>query len=112
NFQREDCVRALFLFADGEPIGEDGLKWLKAHVAACADGTEWSPIEKPSDLNLDKRVEWTETNLPLLRKIGEAVPRGDDTIKWALPKKPYQFIAACVELVQALDKGPDFITRL
>ena len=112
NFQREDCVRALFLFADGEPIGKDGLKWLKAHVAACADGTEWSHDKKPSDLNLEKRVEWTETNLPLLRKIGEAVLRGDDTIKWALPKKPYQFIATCVELVQALDKGPDFITRL
>ena len=112
NFQREDCVRALFLFADGEPIGEEGLKHLKAHVAACADGTSWSRIKKPSDLNLAKRVEWTESNLPLLRKIGEAALRGDDPIKWALPKKPYQFIAACLELVQALDKGPDFITRL
>ena len=112
NFQREDCVRALFLFADGEPIGEEGLKWLKAHVAACADGTSWSPVRKPSDLNLDERVEWAETNLPLLRDIGAAVLRGDDKFKWALPKKPYQFIAACVELVQALDKGPDFITRL
>jgi DNA-directed RNA polymerase, mitochondrial len=112
NFQREDCVRALFLFADGESIGKGGLKWLKAHVAACADGTEWSPIKKPSDLSWDKRVEWTETNLPLLRKIGEAVLRGDVTIKWALPKKSYQFIASCVELVQALDAAPDFITRL
>ena len=112
NFQREDCVRALFLFADGEPIGEEGLKWLKAYVAACADGTSWSHVKKPSDLNLTKRVEWTETNLPLLRKIGEAVLRGDDKIKWALPKKPCQFIAACVELVQAMEKGPEFITRL
>ena len=112
NFQREDCVRALFLFADGEPIGEGGLKYLKAHIAACADGTSWSHVPKPSDLNLAKRVEWTETNLPLLREIGAAVLRGDDKTKWALPKKPYQFIAACVELVQALDEGPDFITRL
>lgn len=112
NFQREDCVRALFLFADGEPIGEEGLKWLKAHVAGCADGTSWSHVKKPSDLNLANRVEWTETNLPLLSTIGEAVLRGGDGINWALPKKPYQFLAACVELVQALDKGPDFITRL
>ena len=64
NFQREDCVRALFLFADGEPIGEEGLKHLKAHVAACADGTSWSRIKKPSDLNLAKRVEWTEFEPP------------------------------------------------
>jgi DNA-directed RNA polymerase len=112
NFQREDCVRALFQFADGEPIGEEGLKHLKAHVAACADGTDWSPIKKPSDLNLAKRIEWTESNLPLLRKIGEAALGSDNTIKWPLPKKPYQFIAACLELVEALDKGPDFITRL
>src|SRR5262249_18606632 len=80
NFQREDCVRELLLVADGEPIGEEGLKWLKAHVAACADETSWSHVKKPSDLNLTKRVEWTETNLPLLRKIGEAVLRGDDKI--------------------------------
>jgi hypothetical protein len=48
-------------------------------------------------------------------KIGEAVLCVEDDpskIKWALPKKPYQFIAACVELIQALDKGSDFITRL
>ena len=48
NFQREDCVRALFLFADGEPIGEEGLKWLKAHVAACADGTSGVPSKSPA----------------------------------------------------------------
>ena len=114
NFQREDCVRALFLFADGEPIGEEGLRWLKAHVAACADGTTWSPVAKPSELNLDARVVWTDANLPLLRLVGETVLRREDPskIKWALPKKPYQFIAACVELVQAIDQGPGFITRL
>jgi DNA-directed RNA polymerase len=113
NFQREDCVRSLFLFADGEPIG-DSLDWLKAHVAACADGTTWSHDKRPSDLNFAARVAWTDKNLPLLRRIGEVVlRRGDPSeIAWALPKKPYQFVAACAELVQALDVGPDFITRL
>ena len=33
SFYREDRVRALFLFANGQSIGEDGLRWLKAHVA-------------------------------------------------------------------------------
>jgi DNA-directed RNA polymerase len=37
NFQREDRVRALFEFADGEAIGEEGLWWLKVHVANCGD---------------------------------------------------------------------------
>jgi DNA-directed RNA polymerase len=29
-----------------------------------------------------------------------------------LPKKPYLFVAACVELIRAIDTGPDFETRL
>jgi hypothetical protein len=40
--------------------------------------------------------------------------RRDDpaTIVWDLPKDRYQFIAACVELAQAIDEGPTFKTRL
>jgi DNA-directed RNA polymerase len=37
NFQRDDRVRALFLFADGELIGKEGLYWLKVHLANCGD---------------------------------------------------------------------------
>ena len=46
NFSRADHIRGLFVFADGEPIGEDGLRWLKAHGAARADGNSWSPMKK------------------------------------------------------------------
>ena len=114
NFAKEDRIRGLFLFADGEPIGEDGLRWLKAHVAARADGSTWSRIKKPSDLDLDGRVAWTDENLSLLRQIGEAVLSGADptTIAWAMPKHKYQFLAACAELVQALKIGHGFITKL
>jgi DNA-directed RNA polymerase len=113
NFSRADHIRGLFLFADGEPIGGDGLRWLKAHVAARADGNSWSHIKKPSNLDLDGRIAWTDANLGLLREIGEAVLRREAMkFAWALPDDPYQFLAACCELAQALDKGPDFITRL
>jgi DNA-directed RNA polymerase len=114
NFQREDRVRALFLFADGEPIGEEGLRWLKAHVAGTANGNAWSDIKKPGALGHYDRIKWTDANLEKLCDIGRAVIRRDDpaTIAWALPKKPYQFLAACVELAQAIEKGPDFKTRL
>jgi DNA-directed RNA polymerase len=107
NFAREDRVRAMFLFADGEPIGEDGLKWLKAHVAGTAGG-------KPRKLGHYGRVKWTDDNLEKLCEVGRAVLRRDDpaTIDWDLPKDRYQFLAACVELTQAIDTGPDFITRL
>jgi DNA-directed RNA polymerase len=54
NFTRDDRVRGLFLFANGKPIGDNGLLWLKAHVAARADGvakrltTSMSPIRLPT----------------------------------------------------------------
>ena len=57
----------------------------------------------------------------MLRKIGDAVlHRGDlARLAWVLRddknkylKEKYQFLAACCELAQALEKGPDFITRL
>ena len=114
NFAREDRIRALFLFADGKPIGDEGLKWLKAHVAGTAKGNAWSDNPKPGALNARGRIEWTDANLDKLCDIGRAVMRRDDpaTLAWALPKDPYQFLAACCELAQAIDKGPEFITRL
>jgi DNA-directed RNA polymerase len=114
NFQREDRVRALFLFADGEPIGDSGLGWLKQHVAGTANGNKWSAIRKPGALHTAGRLKWTEDNLEKLCEIGRAVLRRDEpkTLAWAMPKEKYQFLAACVELVQAVEKGPKFETRL
>jgi DNA-directed RNA polymerase len=54
NFQREDRVRALFEFADGEAIGEEGLWWLKVHVANCGD------FDKISKRPMKERVEWVD----------------------------------------------------
>jgi DNA-directed RNA polymerase len=116
NFTRPDHIRALFLSDRGEPIGEEGLLYLKAHVAATADGNKWSTVERPGNLNFAGRIAWTDDNLDLLRKIGNAVLRGDDPAKWEWVLEtisdPYQFIAACAELAQALDEGPSFSTRL
>jgi DNA-directed RNA polymerase len=79
----------LFLFGDGEPIGEEGLKWLKAHVAATADGNKWSLVERPGNLDLDGRVAWTDANLEPLRKIGNAVLQGeDDPAQWEWMLQP------------------------
>src|SRR5262249_5550449 len=82
NFTRQDYVRSLFLFDHGEPIGEEGLRYLKAHVAACADGNKWSTIERPGNLDLAGRIAWTDANLERLRKIGNAVLQGDDPAQW------------------------------
>jgi DNA-directed RNA polymerase len=114
SFIREDYIRGLFLFADGEPIGQEGLFWLKAHVASRANGNKFSRIERPGEFDDVGRAKWTDDNIGTIRAIGGAVLRGDDPAKleWALPKDPVQFIAACVELTRALEVGPGFITRL
>ena len=142
NFTREDRVRALFLFADGQPIGEEGLRYLKSHVAACADGNKFTSESKPSNLDIDSRIAWVDQHRSELCSIGEAVLRGDDPSKldWALSRQavshakfakpsgdlisvddpvaskaisdPYQFVAACVELVRRSIRGrvlsPDY----
>ena len=117
NYTRKDHVRALFLFADGQPIGEEGTRQLKAHVARMADGNAWSREPKPSRLDLEGRIAWTEEYLRTLCDIGEAVLRGDDfaSIKYLLPSdddEPWQFLAACIELARALKIGPKFKTQL
>jgi Autographiviridae RNA polymerase len=114
NFAREDHVRALFLFADAEPVGEAGICSLKARVATLADGNQWSPVRKPSELERDDRILWTEANLDQIRAVAAAVERGDspEKVDYALPDDRYQFAAACYELVGALNEGPSFKTRL
>jgi DNA-directed RNA polymerase len=116
NFTSDDRVRGLFLFADGKPIGKRGLRWLKAHVAARADGVTWSDhqVSRLAELTVKERIAWTEANSELLLKVGNAVLNCEDPAKWqwALPKdEPIQFVAACAELARCWDK-PKSITYL
>lgn len=93
------------------------MAYLKNHVAGCADGNKWSTVERPGNLDLANRIAWTNDNLELLRKFGNAVLRGDaDPTQWDWLLQDMgdacQFSAGCVELTQALDQGPGFETKL
>ena len=114
NYQRADHIRGLFLFAKGERLGDDGLPWLKYHAAGCADGNTWSDTKKPSKLDFDGHIAWTDRNLEQLCKIADDLLDGIVPDKQWLPDDPIQFLAACLELKQAIDTTPvsDFITRL
>ena len=114
NYQRQDYVRALFLFKHGEPIGDCGIKWLKAHTAARFDGNTWSGDKKPSRGNLSERVAWADKHLDRLRQIGDAIRNGEALAPDDLPGRDddrYQAAAAAVELAQAWD-NPEFVTGL
>jgi DNA-directed RNA polymerase len=121
NFQRQDYVRGLFQFADGEPIGDDrGVLWLMSHVAACADKNTFSNVARPSELHPKNRIAWVRENLKVLRHVGETVLGGKNpaSLDWPLPAKtPVQFLAACIELRQAAGNSEylwnsEHITRL
>ena len=114
NYQRQDYVRALFLFLHGEPIGLEGIEQLKAYTAACFDGITWDDNKKPSRGSMAQRIAWADGNLDRLRRIGDAIRMGEDLLPDDLPprgKDRYLAAAACVELSQAWD-DPAFITGL
>lgn len=112
NFQREDRVRALFLFGDGEPIGEEGIQWLKVHVANCGD------FEKVSKKSYEERIKWVDDNLTAIRNCAmpdwDADGPFDQTALqfWTKADKPFLFLAACVELTKALHYGPEYVCSL
>lgn len=104
NFQREDRVRGLFLFADGETIGEEGLWWLKVHVANCGD------FDKISKASFEERVKWTNATSQMVQFAADAPMLATDF--WMKADKPFLFLAACMELTAAIATGPEYVTRL
>ncbi|PWT79349.1 MAG: hypothetical protein C5B58_13710 [Acidobacteria bacterium] len=112
NFQREDHVRALFLFANGQRIGASeqtnptfaatklALELLKAHVANMAD--------QKGDLL--PRIKWTDENRPMIERIAHD-PIGT-IAEWQSFPEPFSFVAGCMELAGAWKEGMNFITRL
>lgn len=103
NFQREEHIRALFLFRDGQPIGERGLWWLKVHTANCGD------FDKVSKRPFEERVAWVDQNTDAIQQCA-LDPLGTEW--WRKADKPFLFLAACIELSNALCVGPEFITHL
>ncbi len=115
-FPRDDRVRALFLFAEGLPIGEEGLYWLKVHCANVGD------FGKVSKRPFAERVAWVDERLDAIMDIAQnphstAVLRQpgrhiQEDLRWTKADKPFLFLAACMELSSALAAGTSFLTKL
>lgn len=97
NFQREDHVRALFLFDQGQLVDTDGLYWLKVHLANCGD------FEKLSKKPFDDRVWWVDDNLSRLLATAQAPL---DDLWWTEADSPFLFVASCMALRDALEGLP------
>lgn len=110
NFQREDRVRALFLFDRGEAIGEEGIYWLKVHVANCG------AFDKIDKRPIKERVKWVDENLTRIASAA-ADPLGTnattaDPLWWTTADAPFLFLAACKELVSAIAVGPTYVAHM
>ncbi|KAF7196602.1 DNA-directed RNA polymerase, mitochondrial [Pseudocercospora fuligena] len=103
NHMGADNVRGLLVFADGKELGENGLRWLKIHMATVAGHDKAS---------LEERVEFTMEHLD---DIYDSVrdPLGGRRW-WLQAEDAWQTLAACFELTAALD-SPDptkFVSHL
>ena len=106
NFQREDHVRALFRFAKGAPIGDEGLRQLKIHTANTYGGPE--RIDKKP---FHERIKWVEDHRKQIERVAQN-PFARANNWWKEADAPFQFVAACKELAAAWKAGPKFETTL
>lgn len=100
NPQGTDYQKALLLFAEGKPIGKDGVAWLAIHVANSFG------VDKVS---LAERINWTLDNQAEIVRVTE------DPIAntwWTNADNPWLFLAACFEWAGYVREGTSFITHL
>ncbi|KAI9713575.1 MAG: DNA-directed RNA polymerase [Bogoriella megaspora] len=103
NHMGADNARSLLTFAKGKELGEDGLRWLKIHLANVFG------YDKAS---LQQREDFAMEHLPDIR---DSVSNPLGGSKWWLQAEdPWQLLAACFEFTRALD-SPDptkFVSHL
>ncbi|KAH9837674.1 DNA/RNA polymerase [Rhodofomes roseus] len=91
----DDLSRGLLLFAESKPIGERGLRWLKIHLAG---------LYGYDKANFDERVQWVHERLDEIYDSAENPLTGRRW--WTKAEDPWQCLATCIELRQALN-SPD-----
>lgn len=93
NPQADDVGRALLEFAEGKPLGHDGLRWLMIHLAN-KYGIDKVPF--------DERIEWVRQN------HDEILRWAEDPLTytgWAEADSPFQCLAAAFEYAEVFTSG-------
>lgn len=94
NHLGSDLSRSLLVFRDRKPLGKNGLRWLKIHLANVFG------VDKCS---FDERVEFTEKHIE--KAIASAAnPYGDgDCAWWKDADYPFLALGVCFEIKRALE---------
>lgn len=123
-----DHVRALFQFWNGRKLGKDGLRWLKIQLATTFG------VDKSS---FNDRVKFVDENYPRIAKVAhdplgvkfqeyhaqnssisldeqEELKYKEDCLWWTQAEEPFQMLAACFELVEAVESNDveNYVSRL
>ena len=99
--QGPDFAKALLQFADGKPLTERGLYWLRIH-GANTFGEDKLPYTG--------RVEWVKQHEKLIAATAEDPISNKDF--WANADKPWQFLAFCFEYARYLKGGLGILSHL
>jgi DNA-directed RNA polymerase, mitochondrial len=95
NHMGADNARALFMFSKGKELGEEGLDWLKIHLANTF-GFDKASFEERRQFPIDH-----------LDDIRDSVEHPLDGRKWWMTAEdPWQCLATCMEYIAAID-SPD-----
>lgn len=91
----DDLSRGLLMFADGKPLGENGLRWLKIHCANLAGYDKASFVERVAFV--DKHIE----------DVHDSADKPLEGRRWWLKAEdPWQCLAACISITEAM-RSPD-----
>ncbi|KAL2344235.1 hypothetical protein Fmac_005520 [Flemingia macrophylla] len=93
NHLGSDLCRGILEFAEGRPLGKSGLHWLKIHLANLYAGG----VDK---LSYDGRIAFTENHLDDIFDSADRPLEGKHW--WLQAEDPFQCLAACLNLSEAL----------
>eukprot|EP01132_Coremiostelium_polycephalum_P004137 gene4137-5177_t len=94
NHLGSDFCRSLLKFEEHKPLGERGLFWLKVHI---------SNLYGNDKVTREERHKFTDEHMD---DIYDSVDNPlDGKCWWKTADKPFQFLAACFELVDAIRSG-------
>ncbi|CAL8471810.1 g11352 [Coccomyxa elongata] len=96
NHMGSDVCRGMLTFADAKPLGPDGLGWLYVLIA-----NSWG--QKVDKQNFEGRRRFVQRNL---ESVLDSAERPLDGHRWWIKaEKPWQCLAACMEVRDALASG-------
>ncbi|CAB3407685.1 unnamed protein product [Caenorhabditis bovis] len=101
----DDVNRCILKFAKKQPLGENGLEWLKLH---CINLTGTMKRASIAD-----RMRKVEELMPTIRDSARNPLNGEKW--WMESEEPWQTLAACIEIDDALKFGSDssqFLSQL